>query len=487
MLNNLKVFDVVFFFLTLFASLCSGRLTYKGLLNVYPDTTLDMRLVFIFMIVIYVGAVTLFWILWKTYYSYPNRSFKDLFKLSSLSIIFIFFIFCTSTVFNIISLTGKIVVEREIQDKLNQIRIYIAKNTTGAHAELESVIKQLTSLSYQAHTHLEAEKRTGIGSMYDTYANIESKLNNIITTIGDQEKDIFSGIERKILGKITQFKDNFAIAEIYEAKRSLFGILIDSFQSNSQNLRDYVEKISLSEVKNNTPTISPTIVNSESLDLNVPNFLLDSNDQPSSSKNQPIPIETSGDIYSNALFTTKSKSETILQYIENEVIRLERGKLATLDSVETVQKAYRDLISDIQSEMLSKQVSARVDISSLEDILKYIKNKLNVLSKLEKHPNPEINRRRKDPYKIFLENIQSSVNTIINEVQEKQNENKNLELFIKEIENNFNKFQLAPIFLSMFMPKYFELPMISFAFFIDFIMALILCIMMIVKSVHTKN
>ncbi|KPA14177.1 membrane protein, partial [Candidatus Magnetomorum sp. HK-1] len=171
MLKNFKGFDVVFFFLTLFASICSGRLTYKGLLNVYPDTTWDMRLVFIFMIVIYVGAVTLFWMLLKTYCSYPNRSLRDLRKISIVTIIFIFFIFCTSTVFNIISLTGKIVVEREIQDKLTQIRLYIAKNTTGAHAELESIIKQLASLSYQAHTHLEAERRTGIGSMFDTYAN----------------------------------------------------------------------------------------------------------------------------------------------------------------------------------------------------------------------------------------------------------------------------------------------------------------------------
>ncbi|KPA12738.1 hypothetical protein MHK_007054, partial [Candidatus Magnetomorum sp. HK-1] len=222
----------------------------------------------------------------------------------------------------------------------------------------------------------------------------------------------------------------------------------------------------------------------------VPNFLKDSNDIPSTlstENNQPIPIETSGDIYSNALFTTKSKSETILQYIENEVIRLERGKLATLDSVETIKNAYGDLISDIQSEMLAKQVSARVEISSLEDILDYIENKLNVLSKLEKHPNPEINRRRKDPYKKFLENIKSSIKKVMSEVQEKQNENKNLDLFIKEIGNNFNKFELEPIYKSIFMSDYLELPMISFAFFIDFIMALILSIMLIVKNVHTKN
>jgi len=508
---NFKRINIIYVVIALFTSTCSGILTFKGLLNVYPDNTTEMRIIFICMIIIYIISNVFVWYIWNQFLSFSHRGYFDFLKMVALTIVVLLFVFGTSTIFNIISLSGKIVTEREVHEKLNKLRLYISKKTTHKYSQLESIRKKVEFISFQISDIKIEEAKTGEGFMFNTYDNLESKCNSILSTLDDQERSLYQGVSNKISYQIQKFREDFAMSEVYNAKKRLFKMMINNYKDNSRNIMNIVEKKPLSTYneKLNIHTKSETkkipIINSNPMTFQIQfpkGFKVDGEynkleksintteelqsiekvDEISNSNSLETRNPFEKDLYHIAL-----KSSTILEYIEKESGNIETSKLLTSNTIEIIQKAYRDLLSDIQEKILQKQVSSIIELTHFKDIIEFIDMKINKINQMKPHTNLTINRRRESPYKEFLLKTKHLISAVIEEINQIQSEDNNANIIIKEVESDFDRFMLKPIHISIFSPKYMELPMISFACLIDFVMILILGFINILYKINSRQ
>lgn len=248
--------EVLFKFISSIVVCVSGVFTFHGLLTIYDVADNSKLVLFSALVVSFVLIITFFWnIIFSYLIALPSNEKNVKKRLSPiisapylqpkskdkfLFLFFIFFvlilIFFSSTYFNIISLSGRPITQREIQNNINeltsdilsinQLRIRMLKETNSVLARAGD--KYLTFADEEAEFDKVMNVLNSDGTMTSTYKNLDGNIQSILTpiqdeieTINDSDETSQNGING-IRDKIKKLQMSIGSAAVLESGSSSF-------------------------------------------------------------------------------------------------------------------------------------------------------------------------------------------------------------------------------------------------------------------------
>jgi len=435
---------VINYVLLALAITVSGVLTYGGIINIYPDPSYFVKAIFVFLIVVYTGMIFVFWELWGEFLNLTNRVFFDFFKISILSIIVIALVFFTSTIFNIVFISGPVVVNREISNNVLELKLQIKSDLEERKKDLKERINILRRYSKRAGEYKKIESDSGKEHMFYSYQELYTRINVIINELDSKYYEVKKEKRNSPMKLVSSYLQENSYKREDSFKFDIFSGALDIVESDL-----YAE--------NNDEESKET----NSLGLSTPEEY-----------GKPLDDEVS----SSDDIIKESKDSGIGEYINTSssaMKNIAKIKTVTSDTVEIKHRKFNTLINNIQSAMLEKESESSVDLSIYNGLLLYINERIDTFNKLPNYKTSELSIRKNNLYN-FLNELKISIN------KEKIKESSNKEF-------DYKKYQLNDIFYSVFDKKYRELPLITFSFFIDYIPILLMLIASIIFKVRKKG
>lgn len=225
--------------------------------------------------------------------------------------------------------------------------------------------------------------------------------------------------------------------------------------------------------------------------IHIPPDLLPANTAPTGSENTNFDNNTNSHIarkekfksQEDILATIEKQNTIISSFIAMQAGHIESQSIRTKSSIHVVHNRYNELVAEVQSAIFKNQLAAKIDLDNFTDLIKFIDEKLGEAERVDFHEKSNIDIvRLKTTFKRFLKSSQTQINDTIERIKGTNNSSNRDSQDVK-----FDHFYAKPIYQTVFEPQYFELPMVAFAFFIDFMMILVLFLMNSIRKIEARQ
>lgn len=217
----------LFLLLTLLAVSTSGVLTYFGAINLYQGIPF-LHYVLMGLIAVYICAVSYFWYQLYSFVSIPHRSFFHRVKLLMVSSVVLVIIWFTSTYFNIISLSGMSVTNKQIQAKLDSLDFELITSLEDERRLMEEISGHLLALAAAAEIGADNEleidgrdREVSKGPMFTGYRDMGGQLVFLSRSFEDSADIVGEVLSDETREAIDAFRRSVSSVPFFQQRQRL--------------------------------------------------------------------------------------------------------------------------------------------------------------------------------------------------------------------------------------------------------------------------
>ena len=501
--NNSKKsrFDGMFFiFLAIFCVSTSGYFTFMGLIEVRDNVDIYMKTGFVLLIFAFICAISYFWIQWQKFIT-SAEGVRQWVRMLLVSVPVLLLTFGTSSIFNIVCLSGPMVTRQEIQEKLDDLTFFLTQQTVEKGHTIKRIKDSVEKLHAEAVLYRKQELSNYVnipeslrrGPMYAGYEEVANKTSAILDELEQKSQKL--GNERKVkkmFVKLKRCRDFISSRKSFEQRQEMSEQRSDLLVRNSRALIDKVNDLPVGATvlakrngdllqgspkgfNTSAPLVEPSATKSGFIfgTTDAHAAAVDPDMEPDSELNH-----MTGNIQhsvSGILKDINSKNKALILDMENHIGHLSSISVATNPSIREMRLAYETMVSDLLEEIEMRQSDGEIQAESFNDLAQFIQYKIQTMPDWARKGNP-FGERLHSRYKPFLEHVNKKIqdiNTQLKDVNNIELSNEKLSMDLKHIKEYF---RLTPVYRAVFKWRYASWPMLSIAILLDFVLIPLLLI-----------
>jgi hypothetical protein len=218
---------IFFTFLTVLTVATSGVLTYLGAMGTYRGIPL-MQYVMMGLIAVYVVAVSFFWTKMYAFASLPEKLWRHHIGVLLLGGVMLVFVWFTSTYFNIISLSGMLVTDAQIQEKLDRLDFELISAMDGERRQMQKIQNRVLSLAQAAQSSADREleldgrhQESARGPMFSAYLALGSQLALLADAFDEHARKMGAVLQEDTREAIEAFRASISTVRFFEARQEV--------------------------------------------------------------------------------------------------------------------------------------------------------------------------------------------------------------------------------------------------------------------------
>jgi hypothetical protein len=462
-MKNIKIEDVVIVFIVGI----SGVLSFLGLKETY-DLSIGISEDIIFGVLIagYSSIISYFWRLLFT------RTLKEGFfkKLGAITLIFLLMIgiFCTSTVFNIIFLSGNYAVRNEIKYKTGQLKTFVTMAVDERDKNLERISSVLSYIIDSAQKGTDREfqdfgSNTKIdkGPLWLAYDDVLRKATSVKINYTELTYNFNKSIKKDIAQEIDSYLSAISTSELFKDRAKHYESVIKNLSRIFTNFGREVEKLSS---------------NKSDVTSSVASYLF--GDQKKNSSSLPEKKETSPNLtleqeQQRLLKKLESESDLIMEETDSYSDKLTIVYTKRIPSISELKDSYSNLLNNITKTTII-DVYGQIQIAGINDLSGTVKEQIKKLPLIHKNSKKDsLKQRRDEQLQPFLENTERQLEDLKSHIESEREKLKDKNIDVESFSDFFDVFGLDSIFKTIFDMKFGSIPMIGIGITIDFLLLIL--------------
>ena len=467
----------------------SALLTYLGLREVYEGPTAIMLVAFAAMIIVYASTVTFFWHICGKLFIDSSRGLKPVLvaKVIGLALCVLLIVAGTSTVFNIISLSGKSVTRKQIEDRIGDIQLTMQEMSVQRASNLEHTRLALKALYEHALllADLELSRDPEIpeayrkGPQYEGFMFIANEIKNAMQSVVKQLRALNKMNKEGATGRFAGLMQLISASAAYEER---LDVINDYDKDRRRQYREMHTQLQ------------------DAMDL-IMSALENLSERPgqarprSGSNKQPVSFQPDEMVYFE---NNHNRYNSLRQYYmnilhEQEAVRdslnkiflsIAHNRIEDMDAMDSEKfpsvRAMRNafaltLLQTMNDMVIGNSVGEIVDLTLLDNIQSEAEIRIKTISNYNFPVNSGQEARKNNTFVPFFTKVTHEINRLKQDIEQQGNQTVGLREFRE-------KFALAPIEVAVLDKNYRNIPMISFAVLIDFICLPLLGLLIVMQQ-----